>query len=128
MSARPRLGRRRLEIAAAIVALLALGAAAVLLVMDFTAGFLSSGAHAVLSAAPLALIAVAYLAYQSLRRQTLLQGLKVLLLAAAFLLWAAYQLFPNLPKAVVFNDLAIGLFVLDVTLIFGDGSGRGGWA
>ncbi|MDP9325671.1 MAG: hypothetical protein M3O87_03945, partial [Candidatus Dormibacteraeota bacterium] len=94
-----------------------LGAAGVLLVLDFTKNFLTSGAHSVLSAAPLALIAVAYLTHQSLRRLTLLRALKVALLATAFLLWSAYQLFPSLPYGPVFNDLAITLFVLDVALI-----------
>jgi hypothetical protein len=52
-----------------------------------------------------------------MRRLTLLRGVKVALLAAAFFLWSAYQLFPSLPNGAVFNDLAIALFVLDVALI-----------
>jgi hypothetical protein len=104
-------------LAAGIIGMLSLGAAGVLLVLDLTKDFLTSGAHSVLSAAPLALIAIAYLTHQSLRRLTLLRGLKVALLAAAFLLWSAYQLFPSVPYGPVLNDLAITLFVLDMALI-----------
>jgi hypothetical protein len=41
---------------------------------------------------------------------------RAMLLAAAFLFWAANQFWPNLPQASLFNDIAIGLFVLDVFL------------
>jgi hypothetical protein len=41
---------------------------------------------------------------------------KAILLAVAFLFWAANQLWPELPQATLFNDLAIALFVLDVFL------------
>ncbi len=39
------------------------------------------------------------------------------MLAVAFLFWAANQLWPNLPQATLFNDVAIALFVLDVFLV-----------
>jgi hypothetical protein len=42
---------------------------------------------------------------------------KSVLLAAAFLFWAANQFWPNLPQATLFNDIAIGLFVLDLFLV-----------
>ena len=42
---------------------------------------------------------------------------KAILLAAAFLFWAANQYWPNLPEATLFNDIAIALFVLDVFLV-----------
>ena len=70
-----------------------------------------------LAAFPLALIAVAYLFYQAVRRPPPAELLKAVLLAAAFLLWAANQFWPNLPQATLFNDLAIALFVLDVFLV-----------
>jgi hypothetical protein len=38
-------------------------------------------------------------------------------LAAAFLFWAANQFWPSLPQASLFNDIAIGLFVLDVFFV-----------
>jgi hypothetical protein len=40
----------------------------------------------------------------------------MVVLAAAFLFWAANQLFSESPHAVLLNDLAIALFVLDVFL------------
>jgi hypothetical protein len=39
------------------------------------------------------------------------------MLAVAFLFWAANQLWPDLPQATLFNDIAIALFVLDVFLV-----------
>ena len=42
---------------------------------------------------------------------------KAVLLAAAFLFWAANQFWPNLPQAVLFNDIAMALFVFDVFLV-----------
>ena len=35
-----------------------------------------------------------------------------MMLAVAFLFWAANQLWPDLPQATPFNDIAIVLFVL----------------
>ena len=43
--------------------------------------------------------------------------MKRVLLSAAFLFWAANQLFPTKGWAPVANDLAIALFVLDLALI-----------
>jgi hypothetical protein len=43
--------------------------------------------------------------------------LKAMMLAVAFLFWAANQLWPDLPQATLFNDIAIALFVLDVFLV-----------
>ena len=40
-----------------------------------------------------------------------------IMLAIAFLFWAANQLWPDLPQATLFNDFAIALFVLDVFLV-----------
>jgi hypothetical protein len=74
-------------------------------------------AHNYLGAFPLAMIAVAYLVYQAIHRPPLKEVLKALMLAVAFLLWAANQLWPELPAATLFNDLAIALFVLDVFLV-----------
>ena len=74
-------------------------------------------AHDWLGAAPLALIAVAYLLYQSVRRPAAAEVFKAVLLAVAFLFWAANQLWPDGLTATLFNDIAIGLFVLDVFLV-----------
>jgi hypothetical protein len=73
-------------------------------------------AHDLLGAFPLALIAFAYLAHQAVLRPGRKDMVKAILLAVAFLFWAANQLWPELPQATLFNDLAIALFVLDVFL------------
>jgi len=74
-------------------------------------------AHDLLGAVPLALIAFTYLLYQAVRRPRPAELLKAMLLAAAFLLWAANQFRPQASAATLFNDLAIALFVLDVFLV-----------
>ncbi len=65
----------------------------------------------------MALIAVAYLVYQLERRPAAAELVKAIMLAAAFLFWAANQSWPNSPRATLFNDIAIALFVLDVFLV-----------
>ena len=88
-----------------------------LLVWDVQPGLFPAAAHNVLGAFPLAMIALAYLVYQSAHRPPLKEWLKAILLAVAFLFWAANQLWPNLPQATLFNDIAIARFVLDVFLV-----------
>ncbi len=70
-----------------------------------------------LAAFSLAMIALAYLVYQIARRAAPLEASKAILLAAAFLFWAANQFWPDSPQATLFNDIAIALFVLDVFLV-----------
>jgi hypothetical protein len=96
------------------IALLGLGA---LLFWDLNPAFFPARAHDVLGAFPLAFIAAAYLAYRAVRRPAQSDLGKAVLLAAAFLLWAANQLWPDFRDATLFNDLAIALFVLDVFLV-----------
>ena len=74
-------------------------------------------AHDFLGALPLALIAIAYLIYQTIRRPGPAELFKAILLATAFLLWAANQFWAEAPRATLFNDIAIALFVLDVFLV-----------
>lgn len=74
-------------------------------------------AHDLLGALPLALIAVTYLIYQFVTKPSAAELLKAVLLASAFLLWAANQFWPNSQRATLFNDLAIAFFVLDLFLI-----------
>ena len=111
-----RLGRaqRAFPVILGIVSLLSV---VVLLVWDAAPKFFPAGAHAVLGALPLALTAVAYLAYQAAHRPAPLEVLKAILLAIAFLFWAANQLWPDIPQSMLFNDIAIALFVLDVFLV-----------
>ncbi len=89
----------------------------VLLVLDAWAGFRESDARRFVSAIPLIAIALACLAFQSTSKPEPLDLLKRLLLSAAFLFWAANQLFPKEGWAPVANDVAIALFVLDLALI-----------
>jgi peptidoglycan/LPS O-acetylase OafA/YrhL len=88
-----------------------------LLAWNVNPKFFPLRAHGVLAAIPLAMIAIAYLLYQSARRPSAKEFLKAMMLAVAFLFWAANQLWPDLPQATLFNDIAIALFVLDVFLV-----------
>ena len=105
---------RALPVLAGIVTLVGV---AVLLVWDAAPGVFPARAHDALGAFPLAMIAVAYLLYQSAHRPPARELLKAVLLAIAFVLWAANQLWPESPRATLYNDLAIALFVLDVFLV-----------
>jgi hypothetical protein len=73
--------------------------------------------HDSLAAFALATIALAYLIYRMAQRPAPMELTKAILLAAAFLFWAANQFWSNRPEATLFNDAAIGLFVLDVFLV-----------
>ena len=46
-----------------------------------------------------------------------MEFIKAILLAVAFLFWAANQLWPDLRQTTLFNDIAIAHFVLDVFLV-----------
>ena len=94
-----------------------LGGVGLLFAWNLFPRFFPAGAHDYLAAFPLAMIAVAYLVYQAARRPALLEFVKAIMLAMAFLFWAANQLWPGLRQATLFNDTAIALFVLDVFLV-----------
>jgi hypothetical protein len=117
-----RIGR----LAPVMLGVVTLASVAVLFVWDAEPGLFPARAHEVLAAFPLAMIAVAYLAFQAVQRPARMEVVKAVLLAAAFLLWAANQLWPELKQATLFNDLAIGLFVLDVFVVMVQGSGDSG--
>ncbi|HEY1221328.1 MAG: hypothetical protein ABSE42_12990 [Bryobacteraceae bacterium] len=97
--------------------LFALGAVGVLFLWDAFPERFPARSHNFLGAFPLAMIACAYLLYQSARRPAFREWVKAIMLAAAFFFWAANQLWPDLRQAVLLNDIAIGLFVLDVLLV-----------
>jgi len=105
---------RRIPVILAVITLASVGG---LLAWDAFPSLYPPQAHDVLGATPLGLIALAYLAYQAVLRPGWRELLKAILLAIAFLFWAANQLWPNLPEATLFNDIAIALFVLDVFLV-----------
>lgn len=100
-----------------ILGIITLASVGVLFAWDAFPQVFPAKAHDVLAAFPLAMIAVAYLAYQAAHRPARLEVVKAIMLAVAFLFWAANQFWPDLPKATLFNDIAIGLFVLDVFLV-----------
>ena len=100
-----------------ILGMVTLISVVVLLGWDLNPKFFPARAHGFLAAFPLATIAIAYLLYQRARRPAAKEFVKAIMLATAFLFWAANQLWPDLPQATLFNDIAIALFVLDVFLV-----------
>ncbi len=100
-----------------ILGLLTLVSVVALLVWDIFPDRFPANAHDVLGALPLAMIAVTYLVYQTLQRPPWRELVKAILLAAAFIFWAANQLWSNSILATMWNDIAIALFVLDVFLV-----------
>jgi len=100
-----------------ILGIITLAAVAMLFVEDARPRLLPAGSHDALAAFSLAMIAVAYMVFQLAHRRPVTELVKTILLAAAFLFWAANQFWPNLPQASLFNDIAIGLFVLDVFFV-----------
>ncbi len=105
--------RRSLPVVLCVMTLISVG---VLLVWDLFPGLFPPKGHNFLAALPLAMIAGVCLIYEAVRRPSRSELLKAILLACAFLFWAANQLWPTLPQATLFNDIAIGLFVFDVFL------------
>ena len=118
-AARPTESSSRSTSAAAFPAalgLITLGAVALLLVWDLFPGRFPPRAHDTLSALPLALIALAWLAHRLKQRPTRGDLGRTLVLSGAFLFWAANQFWPDFPQATLLNDLAVALFVIDVWL------------
>jgi peptidoglycan/LPS O-acetylase OafA/YrhL len=105
---------RVMSLVLGVLTLVSLG---MLLAWNVNPKFFPIRAHGFLAAFPLAMMAIAYLLYQSARRSSAKELLKAMMLAVAFLFWAANQLWPDLPQATLFNDTAIALFVLDVFLV-----------
>src|ERR1700733_13125304 len=97
---------RALPVLLGIVTLADVG---VLLVWEAFPRFFPARSHDFLAAFSLALIAVAYIVYQIAHRPSRLEFVKAIMLAAAFLFWAANQLWPDSPQATLYNDIAIAL-------------------
>jgi uncharacterized membrane protein len=102
---------------AVILGIVTLVSVAVLFAWDAAPKMFPARSHDFLGAFALALIAVAYMVYQVAHRPPPKELAKAVMLAVAFLFWAANQLWPNIPQATLFNDIAIALFVLDVFLV-----------
>ena len=100
-----------------VLGMLTLVSLGLLLAWNVNPKFFPIRVHGFLAAFPLAMIAIAYLLYQSARRPSAKEFLKAMMLAVAFLFWAANQLWPDLAQATLFNDIAIALFVLDIFLV-----------
>jgi hypothetical protein len=97
-----------------VLTLMTLG---LLLACDAEPHLFPADAHDLLAALPLVLVALAYVAYQAARRAPPMEWAKTILLAVAFLFWAANQLWPDRRVATLFNDIAVAAFVLDVLLV-----------
>lgn len=95
-----------------------------LLLWDIVPKLFPAGSHDFLAAFPLAMIACGWLVHEATRRPARWEVVKAVLLASAFLFWAANQLWPTLRQAILFNDLAIALFVFDVILAILGGPAR----
>ena len=100
-----------------ILGVMTLADVAVLLVWDAFPQWFPTRSHDFLGAFSLAMIACAYLVYQLVHRPPARELIKAVLLAVAFLFWAANQFWPDSPQATVYNDVAIALFVFDVFLV-----------
>jgi hypothetical protein len=100
-----------------LLGVVTLAGVGVLLVWDAFPQLFPARSHGLIAAFPLAMIAVAYLVYQIAHRPAARELAKAIMLAVAFLFWAANQLWPDLRQATLFNDIAIALFVLDVFLV-----------
>jgi hypothetical protein len=100
-----------------LLGVITMAGVAALLVWDAVPGWFPTRAHDFLGAFPLAMIALAYLVYQSVHRPSAKEWLKAVLLALAFVFWSVNQFWPDPHQATVLNDLAIALFVLDVFLV-----------
>jgi hypothetical protein len=100
-----------------LLGVLTLAGVVALFVWDGAPQLFPARSHDFLGAFSLSMIAVAYLAYQVAHRPSGKEWAKAIMLAVAFLFWAANQLWPDSPRAVLYNDIAIALFVLDVFLV-----------
>jgi uncharacterized membrane protein len=89
----------------------------VLFIWDAFPQLFPARAHDTLASFPLAMIALAYIVYQCALRPVRMELIKAIMLAVAFLFWAANQLWPDLRQATLFNDIAIALIVLNVFLV-----------
>lgn len=106
--------RHWIPTACAILTLMSVG---VLLVYDVAPRLFPANAHDALAALPLVLVALSYLIYQATRGASAKQWARGLLLALAFLFWAANQLCRDRGLSTLFNDIAIAAFVFDVFLV-----------
>ena len=102
---------------AVVLGIVTLASVAVVFVWNVVPQFFPARTYDFVGAFSLAMIAVAYLVYQAAHRPPAREFAKAVMLAVAFLFWAGNQFWPNARCAVLLNDVAIALFVLDVFLV-----------
>jgi hypothetical protein len=102
---------------AVILGIVTLASVVILFVWNAVPQLFPARTHDYLGAFSLAMIAVAYLVYQAAHRPSGREFAKAVMLAIAFLFWAANQLWPASRYATLLNDIAIALFILDVFLV-----------
>jgi len=100
-----------------LLGFLALASTLALFAWDADPGLFPVRTHDGIEAFSLAMIAVAYLGFQVVRRAAGAELVKSILLAAAFFFWAANQIVRSPRAAALYDDVAIALFVLDVFLV-----------
>lgn len=99
------------------LAFLALAACIGLLIGNARTGFLPGFSAAGATAAPLLLVGTSFLFVQPVIRPRLLELLKNVLLAAAFLLWGIIQFMPQNAMSMRLGNVVIALYVLDLAWI-----------
>jgi hypothetical protein len=102
---------------AVVLGFLTLVSVGFLFLRDAAPHIFPARSHDFLAAFSLTTTAIAYLVYQASHRPPLREMAKAILLAVAFLFWAANQLWPESAQATLLNDIAIALFVVDVFLV-----------
>lgn len=99
------------------LAVLSVAASIGLLVGDAGIGTLPRLWTAAASAVPLLLVGTSFLIVQPIIRPRLVELLKNVLLAAAFLLWGIVQLMPKNTMSVRLGNVVIALYVLDLAWV-----------
>jgi hypothetical protein len=114
MSIVPPQTRRAIPAGLGVLTLISVGG---LLVSDVSPHLIPAQGHDFLAALPLVLIALACVVHQAARRAPRMEWVKTSILVLAFLSWATNQLCHDHWVAMVFNDMAIAAFVLDMFLV-----------
>lgn len=99
------------------LAVAALGTGLGLLILDVFGNFTNHRLHGAASALPLILVGLSWLSLQPGVGVNLIQFLKRLIAAVAFVLWGIDQMLPPGRLASTIGDVVIALFVLDMVLI-----------
>lgn len=101
----------------AILGVLTVASVVVLYAWDAFPTSFPARSHDFLGAFSLTMIALAYLAHQGVQRPPFREWVRAVIVIAAFAFWAGNQLWPDSHQTILLNDVAIGLFVLDVFFV-----------